>query len=126
MTKPLTPQTEEITKDVTKSGEMPQLSAEMERKAEEVFEHYNGDGYANPCPRIPCDCQVKEYKHFLATALEEQRQKVLSEVESWLDEMPIWIKIEGKYGYDPIHNKADISPFRQELRAKLNQLKGEK
>lgn len=58
----------------------PQLSAEMERKAEEVFEHYNGDGYANPCPRIPCDCQVKEYKHFLATALEEQKEEVIEEL----------------------------------------------
>lgn len=58
----------------------PQLSAEMERKAEEVFEHYNGDGYANPCPRIPCDCQVKEYKHFLATALEEQEKEYFEKI----------------------------------------------
>lgn len=63
----------------------PQLTAEMERKAEEVFEHYNGDGYANPCPRIPCDCQVKEYKHFLATALEEQRAEMVRKVEAYID-----------------------------------------
>ena len=111
----------------------PQLSAEQYKKYAVRFCNCNEGQFSKMATHSQsCDfiqgsfVDHQEQMHFLATALEEQRQELLSEVESWLDEMPGWIKIEGKYGYYPIHNKADISPFRQELRAKLNQLKGEK
>lgn len=64
--------------------------------------------------------ELDDLEKLFATALEEQRQEILSEVDGWLDEMPIYMETDGYSG-----DKPSFAPFRAELRAKLNQLKGE-
>ncbi len=90
----------------------PQLSAEMEKRFDEmrlgdVYDHRN---YPNGLisPRA-----TSLVKHFLATALEEEREKVLSEVEKMAGDT-----YDGSDWHTGRHALVD------ELRAKLNQLKG--
>lgn len=122
MTKPLTPQTEEITKDVTKSGEMPQLSAEMEKRFDKEFgylsvaiDYYVENAY--PLRKESGMKHLRDIKQFLATALEDERNKVIEEVEEWIE--------YNEYSRpDTIEGFAGIVDT-DDLLAKLNQLKGE-
>lgn len=89
----------------------PQLSAEMEKRLLDLL------------PLGLDDWLVEDIKHFLATALEEEREKVLSEVEGWLVDVK-----EPKSGisdYVDDFARHSVNEYCAELRTKLNQLKGE-
>jgi hypothetical protein len=63
----------------------PQLSAEMEKRFDEEFDYrkttgYQGDG-AIPTP------DLDDIKHFLATAITEERKKVIEEVLGKVEEI---------------------------------------
>jgi hypothetical protein len=76
---PLTTQNGEIKKEVPKVGEIPQLSVEMEKRFDgrfgflnKIVEHF---GYNKEV------CWGDEVKHFFATVLAEEREKVLKLVK---------------------------------------------
>lgn len=114
----------------------PQLSAEMEKRFSAIMlewiesqwkieqAHQNGEPYTRM--KFEADASKVEDKlqRFLATALEEERAKVLSEVEGWLvdEEYPITDPDSIDYGKMLEH---PWNEYRAELRTKLNQLKEE-
>ena len=86
----------------------PQLSEEMEKRLMDLL------------PLGLDDWLVEDIKHFLATALEEQRKEILSEVL----EMVKHQRLSPKDGYFTDERKRHQNSLRAELRTKLNQLKG--
>lgn len=112
----------------------PQLTAEMEKRFSKIMlewiesqwkieqAHQNGEPYTRMKFEADANKVEKKLKHFLATALEEQRQKVLSEVEGWLVDVK-----EPKSGisdYVDDFARHSVNEYCAELRTKLNQLKG--
>lgn len=99
----------------------PQLSAEMEKRLKfalaNVFISYEALD-----KKISAENVEKVVQAFLATALEEQKQEILSEVE----EMVKHQRLSQKDGYITDGIKRHQNSLRAEIRAKLNQLKGEK
>lgn len=87
----------------------PQLSAEMEKRLENWW-----------MDNDPLD--FGQLSAFLATALEEQKKEILSEVL----EMVKHQRLSPKDGYLTDEIKRHQNSLRAELRAKLNQLKGGK
>lgn len=158
---PLTAQNGEMEKEVTKVGEMPQLSADMEKLLMDIdfkYDHLgtgnNPSGYAIHNSDCTKEYQLKEMfdemKALLATALEEQRKEILSEVvEEQKKEATLTLMNTTKpffdAGYDAgkknecqkvlaeveewADDRLNDGNFEEidllnELRAKLNQLKG--
>lgn len=94
----------------------PQLSAEMERKWENTFNTEN-DQY-----RV----ETWKAKHFLATALEEQRASMIAEIESWLVDEEVH-ELENA-SWDEMRQQASKigrNELRAELRAKLVEMNSE-
>lgn len=79
---PLTPQTGEIAKDVPKSGEIPQLSAEMDRKIEKWWDTVIEVEPSDIKSKTVCIVTDADVSRLLATALEEQKQEYLRRVEA--------------------------------------------
>jgi len=68
---------------------------------------------------------LRDLKHFLATALEEQRASMIAEIESWLVDEEVH-ELENA-SWDEMRQQASKigrNELRAELRTKLNQLKG--
>lgn len=131
----------------------PQLSAEMEKRFNEalkgivyVRKYKSTYKYSQDDDGIEIDLteEVNGLKHFLATALEEQRQEILSEVGGWLVDEDIDIvhhfyscrvssehrcpqcKKTGCEAY--VYSGGMVNgrnSLRAELRAKLQEMKGE-
>lgn len=93
----------------------PQLSAEMEKRFDEMRlgDVYDHRIYPNGLisPRA-----TSLVKHFLATALEEEREKVLSEVEMIANELA--------YPVGDLNSSFHDVVDWQDLLKELNQLKG--
>jgi len=99
----------------------PQLSAEMEKRFSKIMlewiesqwkieqAHQNGEPYTRMKFEAYANEVENKLKHFLATALEEERAKVLIEVQDWINQLPDW----------------QWRVTREALVAKLNQLKEE-
>jgi len=126
----------------------PQLSAEMEKRFSKIMlewiesqwkieqAHQNGEPYTRMKFEAYANEVENKLKHFLATALEEERAKVLSEVEEAIDEAQNDYSYEGMGCYLEDRNITDryqameygfnkaIDMVRERLPAKLNQLKG--
>ena len=90
----------------------PQLSAEMEKRFDEEFDHFVLD-VGESGETVDWD----RVKHFLATALEEQRKEILSEVDEAITKRVLPAPLYGNYKEDRLH---------QRWQAELNQLKGKK
>lgn len=94
----------------------PQLSAEMRKKLYNILANFVNivdDCHARGV-EPDCNNEINLIEKVLVTALEEQRKAVIDEVLDWMDEMPLYI------------DGVDMSPFRAELRAKLEAMKGSK
>jgi len=111
----------------------PQLSAEMEAKFDDLvenklFQGKDAEGYLDVYEYIEDD--LPKLEQFIATALEEQRAKVLSEVEGWLaDEDSFEISKscidDGNVFSGSLFLRIEAqNNLRAGLRTKLNQLKG--
>lgn len=90
----------------------PQLPAEMEKRFDKEFDHFVLD-VGESGETVDWD----RVKHFLATALEEQRQELLSEVDEAITKRVLPAPLYGNYKEDRLH---------QRWQAELNQLKGKK
>lgn len=111
----------------------PQLSAELEKRFNEalkgivyVRKYKSTYKYSQDDDGIEIDLteEVNGLKHFLATALEEEREKVLSEVEEGLSMLTRYLR--SIYRLD----HSDGEPPQQmlledDVMSVLNQLKGE-
>ena len=100
----------------------PQLPAEMEKRFDKEFgylsvaiDYYVENAY--PLRKESGMKHLKDIKHFLATALEEQRKEILSEVDEAITKRVLPAPLYGNYKEDRLH---------QRWQAELNQLKGEK
>lgn len=132
MTKPLTPQTEEITKDVPKSGEIPQLSADQYRCPACKFTTgrvvFLAEGECPACGKRYCGETVDEL--VIERARADERKKVIEVIEEQLRQFQL---IYGQFdsytgdmiGYRIAGGKESAEVLITYLFAKLIQLKGE-
>jgi len=108
----------------------PQLSAEMEKRFDEGKFLLGEDASGNPVYLASDEFVTTQIKHFLATALEEQKQKVLDEVDEQLRQFQL---IYGSFnsstgdimGYRISEHEESADVLIRYLRTKLNQLKEE-
>ena len=111
----------------------PQLPAEIEQRFDKEFgylsvaiDYYVENAY--PLRKESGMKHLKDIKHFLATALEEEREKVLSEVEKMkkTDKFPQSLTTyDGKTKYFDRLSDGDLH-YNQAISDVLNQLKGKK
>ena len=71
-----------------------QLSEEMEKRVDESFYHEESIETHLPCEFLlnnengKCNCQLGDFKQFLATALEEQRLEYIEQIKALKNDYP--------------------------------------